>query len=91
MNGIPGVETQTETAIIDHWKLGEEYLAEAYDHDQGNLLCGFAAGLRALGPAPSLMQIEYVAQFINADPGEARRDDLVWLLRELLLRLEEEA
>lgn len=89
MTGIPGVETQTETTIVDYWTLGEEHLAEASDHEQGNLLCGFAAGLRALGDEPAFTQIEHVARFINADPGEAHREDLVWLLRELLVRLEE--
>ena len=89
MNDIPGTETRTETTIVDYWTLGEEHLAKASDHEQGNLLCGFAAGLRALEDGPAYMQIEYITQFINAAPGEAHREDLTWLLRELLARLEE--
>ena len=89
MNDIPGIETQTETTIIDYWAMGEAHLAQASDNEQGNLICGFAAGLRALGEDVSGGQVEYIARFINGDPGEAHRDDLVWLLRELLARLEE--
>ena len=89
MNDIPGIETQTETTIVDYWTLGETHLSTASDHEQGNLLCGFAAGLRALGEVPAGMQLGYVARFINDDPGEAHRDDLIWLLRELLAELEE--
>lgn len=89
MNGIPGIETQTKTTIADYWTVGEEHVAQASDDEQGNLLCGFAAGLRALGEGTAGIQIEYIARFINDDPEAAHRDDLVWLLRELLARLEE--
>ena len=86
---VPGISARVVVDADYHWWGLGELLAEGFDREQADFLLAFAEKIQALPGADGLMQLQYLADLFNSDK-DWNKDDLVWLLRELLIRLEDD-
>lgn len=84
---IPGISARVVVdADYDWWGLGE-LLAGEGDREQGRFLLALSENLQALPGADGLMQLQYLAGLLKRT---GNGETVMWLLRELLIRLEED-
>lgn len=90
---IPGIRARVVVDADYNWNELGQLLAEGYDHEQGDLIEALARGLHAM-PSDGLVQLQYLADWLKTPGDEDYTYDLDavrWFLRELLIRLEEDA
>ena len=75
-----GIRVTVKAEIADFYKLGQS-VASGYNTEQSDFLFGFSAALRGLGPSTALMQLEYIAQAIEASPSQ--KESVLWLASNL--------
>lgn len=88
---VPGITARVVVDADYDWKELGALLADGYDGEQAEMLDALAQGLWKQPKGKTyggLMQLQYVADHIDRDPGSYDKEAIIWFLRELLIRLE---